>query len=58
MKHEIYRDLVITDDFNAFDFISHGKNGKINKRIAFTATAMEQVYNLAFGDLNEDGKNA
>jgi hypothetical protein len=56
MKHKAYSDLIITDDYSIFDFISHGQNGKINKRIAFTRTKMEQVYNLAFGDLTEDGE--
>ena len=56
MKHEFYRELITTDDFSIFDFISNGKNGKINKRIAFSATKLTHVYNLAFGDINEEGE--
>lgn len=56
MKYEVYSDLTITDDFSVVDFISMGKNGTIPKRIAFTATELENVYNLAFGDINDDGE--
>jgi hypothetical protein len=56
MKYEVYTDLIITDDFSIFDFISHGKNGSILKRIAFTKTEIANIYNLAFGDLKEEGE--
>lgn len=56
MKYEVYSELIITDDFSVIDFISIGKNGAIPKRIAFTATELDNVYNLAFGDINEDGE--
>jgi hypothetical protein len=54
MKYEVYGDIEVTDDFNVFDFASVGKNGIIPKRVAFTKTEWGRVYNLAFGDIDED----
>jgi hypothetical protein len=56
MKYEVYREIEVRDDFNAFDFVSRGKNGDILKRVIFTATNDEGVYNLAFGDVDEDNE--
>ena len=55
MKYEIYSDYSFTQDFNVFDFMSIGKNGAIPKRITFTTTGLANVYNLAFGDIDENG---
>ena len=54
MKYEVYGDIQVTDDFNVFDFVSNGKNGAIPKRVAFTKTERNKVYNLAFGDVDEE----
>jgi len=54
MKYEVYSEIEISDDFNVFDFISTGKNGDILKRVAFSKTEEENVYNLALGDVDED----
>jgi hypothetical protein len=56
MKYEVYREIEATDDFSAFDFFSRGKNGDILKRVIFTATEDKEVYNLAFGDVDEDNE--
>jgi hypothetical protein len=56
MKYEVYKDLKVTDDFSVIDFVSVGKHGTISKRIVFTATELEGVYNLAFGDIDENGE--
>jgi len=56
MKYEIYSDYRNTDDYNVCDFISIGKKGAIPKRIVFTETELKDVYNLAFGDINENGE--
>jgi hypothetical protein len=56
MKYEVYSELKLTDDFSVIDFISIGKNGAIPKRITFTTTELENVYNLAFGDINAKGE--
>jgi hypothetical protein len=56
MKYEVYTGFVVSNDFSRFDFVSHGKNGLIRKRVAFTRTEMDKVYNLAFGDVGKDGE--
>ena len=56
MKYEIYSDFVIARDFHVFEFASTGKFGRIPKRIAFIPTELPEVYNLAFGDINENGE--
>lgn len=55
MKYEMYSDYENTDDYSVFDFISVGKKGAIPKRISFTTTEVPSVYNLAFGDVDENG---
>ena len=55
MKHEVYSGLRINDNYSIFDFISVGKNGNIPKRIEIMPTEINQYYNLAFGDIDEDG---
>lgn len=54
MKYEIYSDLLIANDLRIFEFVSIGKYGSIPKRIAFIPTELPEVYNLAFGDINEN----
>ena len=54
MKYDVYDDIKVADDFNVFDFISIGKNGAILKRIAFTKTEWDNVYNLVFGDVDKN----
>lgn len=56
MKYEVYGDIEVTDDFNVFDFVSYGRNGSISKRVAFTKTEWNNVYNLAFGDIDDDNE--
>ena len=56
MKYESYTDLSITDDFSIINFVSAGKKGVIQKRIAFTETEVENLFNLAFGDLDVNGE--
>ena len=56
MNYEVYGGIKVTDDFSVFDFISTGKNGNILKRIAFTKTESDNVYNLVFGDVDNDGE--
>ena len=56
MKYEVYTEIEVTDDFDIFDFISIGRNGNILKRVAFTRTEHDKVYNLALGDVDEDNE--
>ena len=36
-----------------FDFISEGPRGSIKKRVEYKQMEQNQIYNLAFGDVNE-----
>jgi hypothetical protein len=54
MKHEVYAGIKVTDDFSVFEFTSTGEKGAIRKRIVFTETEMDKVFNLAFGDVDND----
>jgi len=56
MKYEVYAEIEVTDDFNVFDFISTGRNGDVLKRVAFTKTDQDKIYNLALGDVDEDNE--
>ncbi len=53
MKYEVYGNIEVTDDFDVFEFVSNGKRGTIRKRVAFTETEQFNIYNLAFGDIDE-----
>lgn len=55
MKQEAYDGIHVSDDFTAFDFVSQGKKGAIHKRVFFTATESDNVYNLSLGDVDENG---
>lgn len=54
MTYEVYSNLTTNDDYSVFEFISIGTKGNIRKRIAFTPTELNGVYNLAFGDVDEN----
>jgi hypothetical protein len=56
MKYEYYTELEFDPDLQFFDFISLGKHGPIRKRIAFIATDLTNVYNMAFGNHIENDK--
>jgi hypothetical protein len=56
MQYEVYTNRKSTDDFGITDFISVGKKGSIYKRVVFSATELEHIYNLAFGDIDENGE--
>jgi hypothetical protein len=56
MQYENYPAFHIADDLSLFEFISVGKKGSILKRIAFMRTKKTGVYNLAFGDIDENGE--
>lgn len=56
MKYEAYSGFEFNEDFSEVEFVSVGKNGPIHKRITFTETEYENVYNLTFGDVDENGE--
>lgn len=55
MKYGYYECVKEDEMFNIFEFISVGHNGAILKRVLFTPTHLPNVFNLAFGDINEKG---
>jgi hypothetical protein len=55
MKHEKYTDLLVTNDYLEYEFISIGPQGAIPKIIQFTPTLNETIINLAFGNKKNDG---
>lgn len=55
MKYEHYANFEANLEYSLFEFISEGVNGKIPKRIEFKPTKWPDVYNLAFGDIRENG---
>lgn len=54
MRYEIYSDYVASGDLSVFEFTSVGIKGTINKRVAFIPTERQGVFNLAFGDVDEN----
>ena len=55
MRYEKYENIVTSSDKLEFQFISDGPKGKIIKLIQFTQTQNSEIYNLAFGNLRDDG---
>ena len=45
------------DKFTIYEFMSEGPKGSIKKMIEYTETATENVYNLGFGDYDEETKS-
>ena len=40
-----------------YEFVSEGPKGQIKKMVQYTDTRTENVYNLAFGDYDEETKS-
>ena len=53
MRYEKY-DVVASKDLITFDFVSIGPMGLIRKRIQFQKINDDDIYNLAFGDINAE----
>jgi hypothetical protein len=56
MNYERYESLLISADSLEFKFISGGPNGEIPKVVQFMKTSDPSIFNLAFGDLLQDGR--
>ncbi len=41
------------EEFITYEFVSEGKKGRIKKRVEYTETNIENLYNLGFGDYDE-----
>jgi hypothetical protein len=55
MNHEKYDELEVSADSLEYQFWSMGPKGLIKKQIYFESTNMVDVYNLSFGNRNDDG---
>ena len=55
MKFDKYENLLVSTDAFEYAFVSEGPKGRFRKIIQFVETTDEGIYNLAFGDLLEDG---
>lgn len=53
MKLDRYTLIKAEDSYSVYEFISEGPKGKIHKLVKFGETNMPGVYNLAFGDKDE-----
>ena len=52
MKHTRY-EYQTEDELHFFEFISAGSKGEIKKVVEYTKVSVDDVYNLAFGDYDE-----
>jgi hypothetical protein len=55
MRYQKYDNVITSSDKLEFQFDSDGPKGKIKKVVQFAQTQNENIYNLAFGNLNKDG---
>lgn len=55
MNYDKYEDVIANSDFLRFEFLSVGPKGNIKKCIQFSQTRHPQIFNLAFGNLLDDG---
>lgn len=56
MKYDYYNELMVSDNFDKVDFVSKGRRGQVLKRIVFTEINRSNIFNLSFGDVEEDGE--
>jgi hypothetical protein len=54
-QYEWYQNVRINSTHEVFTFVSKSKNGEATKRVIFGMIEMPDIYNLAFGDVQEDG---
>jgi hypothetical protein len=50
-----YQSFDISSNATVFEFISTGPKGEIKKIIQFSPTRRKEIFNLAFGNLRDDG---
>ena len=55
MQYERYDNVIAASDALKFQFESVGPKGRITKIVQFEQTQAKDIYNLAFGNLNNDG---
>lgn len=50
-----YKSIDVSTNATVFEFTSKGPKGEIKKIIQFTETARNNIFNLSFGNIQEDG---
>ena len=55
MRYDKYDNVIASSDKLEFQFESEGPKGRIKKVVQFVQTSNNDIYNLAFGNLNKDG---
>jgi hypothetical protein len=55
MRYDKYDSVIASSDKLEFQFESEGPKGRIKKVVQFVQTSNNDIYNLAFGNLNKDG---
>jgi hypothetical protein len=55
MKYEMYTELLVSNDYLVYEFLSIGPKGSIRKIIEFTRSEYDDIFNLGFGTKKEDG---
>ena len=55
MKYEKYDNIEVSSDALEYQFISSGPKGAIRKIVQFKETEFPDIYNLAFGNMKDDG---
>ncbi|MDH7459638.1 hypothetical protein QEG73_00055 [Chitinophagaceae bacterium 26-R-25] len=56
MKYDKYTEVEVTFGFSIYDFNSIGPLGVIPKRVQISETSVPGIFNLAFGNLDGNGK--
>lgn len=54
MKYEVYETQQVKNDLEITEFYSRGTKGIILKRVSFSETEVPNLYNLAFGSVDEN----
>lgn len=55
MRYEKYDNVITSSDKLEFQFESEVPKGRVKKVVQFVQSQNEDIYNLAFGNLNKDG---
>jgi hypothetical protein len=59
-NHQLYMfiedryEVEVDDSISLFEFVSEGRHGKVNKLVRYSRTNVRNMYNLGFGDKDEE----
>ena len=54
-QYNSYTSFDVSTNSTVFEFLSTGPKGEIKKIVQFSETQAKQIFNLSFGNINEDG---